>query len=77
MPDQVVQRLFIEYDKRKEGMENEEGKFYSSFEKGSRSSFKNPLGSDADADSDDLDDRMNVDIEVETDSCGEDFAEGS
>ena len=56
-------------------MDNEECKFNSSFEKVSRSSFKNPLGSDAEQS--DSDDWMNVDIEPETDSCNEDFAEAS
>lgn len=33
MPDQAINKFFLEYDRRKENMDQEESKFDSSFEK--------------------------------------------
>ena len=53
----MIYRLLVEYDRRKENMDNEESKFDSSFDK------QNPIVSEDGSD----DERMNVAIEMETD----------
>ena len=59
MPDQFINKLFLDYDRSKDA-HKEEHKFNDSLDVVSRHSLQNPL-----SESDDLDERMNVGLDTE------------
>jgi hypothetical protein len=60
MPDQFIKKLFLDYDRNKEG-DKAESKFFESFDVISQHSMKNPLSESED----ELDERMNVELDTE------------
>ena len=59
MPDQFINKLFLDYDRNKDGLK-EERKFNESLDAISQHSMQNPL-----SESDELDERMNVELDTE------------
>jgi len=60
MPDQFIKKLFLDYDRNKED-DKAERKFNESFDVISKHSMKNPLSESED----ELDERMNVELDTE------------